>query len=480
MDATTEAEATPPHGHRLRLLRPVQLMRRGIDRRGSALFWIGVLAILLQFFITRNLVAVVWRDVNIRVHPATFIVFGCAVYALLSGVVPFHQRCRDAPTLVLFVFGIPLLAVYAAFFNGFSGTAFYIDSFWAPSLLAVLLEPASDKQKRLLGRILLFLIVMNVMIGLIESITHNNWFPFIMDDDGSKHSGEQAVDDFRANAFYGHPLTASLITSMGFFLLYRMNLRFIFAAPIFGVMMIGLLEFGGRTALGVTIIVSVVAAFYVFIAGIIRRDLKLDFVLAIIAGAIIIPLLVGVVVTQTTIADRIIDTLYFDDSAQVRTMQWAVLRWLSLKNWLFGIPLQELEILKFQIGLDANEDIENFWLLLFLNLGAIGFIAFLYLFGSFLIHIARFGGGMNGWLLMLSALVIDSGSNSLGQKSNDLFIEVAMLAAMAGFYRYTRQPRSRFAPQLKIPRIHSGISHDVLPPKERPGLSRNLRTLRRG
>jgi hypothetical protein len=164
-----------------------------------------------------------------------------------------------------------------------------------------------------------------------------------------------------------------------------------------------------------------------------------------------VPLLILVIVTQTSVADRIINTLYFDDSAQVRVTQWMVLNYLDLKNWLFGVPLADLEALKYQIGLDANEDIENFWLLLCLNLGMIGFVVFVVIFGCFLLHMARYGGGLNGWLLMVSALIIDSSSNSLGTKSNDLFIEVAFLMAMSGFKSYVRQPRApRYKPVVKF------------------------------
>ena len=406
----------------------------------SALFRWGVLAVLLQFFITKNVLDVVaGRDVNIRVHPASFVVLFAVLYAFLRGSISFHRYCRESPGLMLFVVGIPFLAFYAAYFNGFSGTAFYIDSFWSPCLLAVLLETGSDNQKRTLGRILIALVVFNALIGLIESVTYNNWFPFVGPDTDIKQV--QVQDDFRANAFYGHPLTASLITAMAFFLLYSMRMRFLYAAPIFVIMMVGLLEFGGRTALGITVVVSGLVAFYTLMIGIVRRNLKLDFVLAIVAAAIILPILVTIIVTQTTIADRIVDTLYFDGSAQVRTMQWVVLNYLTLRNWLFGVPLTELEALKYQIGLSGAEDIENFWLLLFLDLGGIGFVGFLVMFSAFLWHLARYGRGMNAWLLMFSALIINSSSNSLGSKSNDLFIEAAFLIAMSGYASYVRQPR---------------------------------------
>ena len=439
---------------------------------GSGIFVCAVFCILLQFFLTNNVVRVIaGHDVNIRFHPANIIMMFCAFYALASGAVPFHQRCRESPGLILFVFAIPVFAVYTAFFNGLSGAAFYFDSFWGAGLLAVALEGATDRQKRLLAKILLALVLLNVLFGLFESLTQNNIFPFVANDD-VKPAEIQATADFRANAFYPHPLTASLITGMTFFLLYVMQLRFLVLAPSFLLILIGLLAFGGRTALFVTLGMSGLAAFWVVMSGIIKRNLKLDVMGYILVAALVLPLVTAIIVTQTTIADRIVDTLYFDDSAQVRVFQWNILNYLSLKNWLFGVPLQELIALKYQIGLNAVEDIENFWLLLFLNLGAVGFVAFLSVLGTFLVHIARYGGGMYAWMLMLSALIIDSGSNSLGQKSNDLVIEVAFLMAMAGYKNYKRQTVRRVASTTLRT---DGLSRARIPPR----IVRGLRVLNR-
>ncbi len=354
-----------------------------------------------------------------------------------------------------FVIGIPLLALYVAHFNGLSGTAFYFDSFWSPALLALLLEPASDEQKRTLSKILLGVVILNVIIGLIESITHYNWFPFIPPVPELASKLAPVDDDFRANAFYTHPLGASLVTSLGIFLLYNMRLKLVIAGPIFALLMLGLLEFGGRTALAVTLLVSAMAAIYTLVSGLIRRDLKLDFVMTVVVAVVLLPILATFIITQTSIADRIINTLYFDGSARVRTMQWTVLNYLNLKEWLFGITLKDVEALKYQIGLDAVEDIENFWLLLFLNLGAIGFVVFLILFGGFLVHVARAGKGLNAWLLSLAAIAIDSGANSLGEKSNDLFMQVAFVIAMSGYAGYVRSP-AKIVARLRVGRTQDG------------------------
>ncbi len=425
----------------LRLLQP-NPARSSLPRAGSytGVFWWAVFAIFLQFVITVNLLDATGINVPLKVHPASIIVLFCVIYLLLRGDVPIQARFRESPGLMLFVFGIPLLGIYSIYFNGLSGSMVYIESYWSAGLLAISMESATDKQKRTLARILIALCVIDAFVGIYESLTYTNWFPLVLSPDLTEKLTNTDVD-FRANAFYSHPLNASLITAMAIFLIYSMRMRFIFAGPIFAVLLVALFAFGGRMALGVTLIVSAVFAIYNLLAGIIKRNLKLDFVVAILFAAIVIPIVIAIIVTQTTIADRIMDTLYYDDSAAVRTTQWAILGRLSMRNWLFGISMTDLEVLKYQIGLGTiDTDIENFWLLTFLNLGAIAFIPFLCLFGAFLVHLARRTGNLNGWLLMLSTLAIDSSSNSLGVKSNDLFVETAFLVAMVGFKGFVRAP----------------------------------------
>jgi hypothetical protein len=307
----------------------------------------------------------------------------------------------------------------------------------------LLLETATPQQRRQLGVILMAVVVLNVFIGLQESLRQQDWFPLVFDPDVDPDKVAAATNEFRAHAFYGHPLTASLITSMAIFLLYAMNLPMLWSSALFGVLLVGLFEFGGRAALGVTLLVSAATAFCILINGVVRRNLRLNFVVMIMVAVIAIPLLITFIVTQTDIAGRIMDTLYFDGSAQVRTTQWEVFRYLTLKNWLFGISHDDLNVLKYQIGLGGAEtDIENFWLLLLFDLGAIGFVVFLFVFGAFLYHLGKFAGNKYGWLLIFITVVIDSGSNSLGVKTADLFLQVAFIVAVSGYTGYERPSRA--------------------------------------
>jgi hypothetical protein len=432
-------------------------------RYGSpALFWGVVSAIMLQLIFSANVLAVLGISVG-NIHPATFILVICAVCSLAQGVVPLSRRFRETPSLMLFVLGIPLLTLYSIYFAGFNGSTVFIETFWSAGLLALVLEPTTAKQKRRLATILIALVLVNVLVGLQESLTHTELFPINYEGaDASFPAATEIVDDFRAHAFYSHPLSASLVTSMAFFLLYTMRLRLVLAAPIFCTMLVGLLAFGGRTALVVTSLVSVATALYLLLTGILKRNLSPGFALSILTAAVAVPIILVVIVTQTTIADRIVDTFYYDGSAEVRMTQWEIFNRISLSNWLFGISKQDLAVLKFQIGLGGRDtDIENFWILIFLDLGLIGFSVFMTIFLGFVVHMARRTGSMYGWLLVGSAMVIDSTSNSLGVWSNDLMLEVAFLIAMAGFRDFVPRRVMRMERLVSMVRQESFASNGL-------------------
>jgi hypothetical protein len=224
-------------------------------------------------------------------------------------------------------------------------------------------------------------------------------------------------------------LTAALTTSMAMFMLLRMRMNGLVKAGLFTALLVGLLSFGGRAAIGTTLIILGVVALVVLVRGVARRDLSLVSVGAIMAALVIVPLLMLVLVTSTDIGARIPTHMYMDDSADVRTMQWVALDHLNL----YGVPPDRLGVLKYQIGLGSDTTgIENFWLLMFVSLG---FVVFVISLGMFIVHLGRTAGHPLGRMLMPGAILIDSISNSLGRKSVDLLFMAACMIAMAGYLR---------------------------------------------
>lgn len=459
----------------LRTLAPNPPARiRAPYRTARVIFACVVIALLYHLFMGSNVIRVLTggEAPNLRFSPAGILMLLAVLYALIKGPLSFHALCRQWPGLVIYFCAIPVFMIYTVLFNGFSGAAFYFDSFWAPAFMAIAMKYLSPRQQRVIARLLLSIVVLNIVFGLVESATRDNIFPFVNDSALDAREIERtlaSVEDFRANAFYSHPLTASLVTAMGLFMAFAMRLSARTMAAVFVLIFLGLLAFGGRTALVIAGAGACLTGISIVLGGLLRRTLKPGTIGYIMLAVLVMPLLLGYVITQTSIAERIVDTFYMDDSAEVRVIQWQVLGYLDLKNWLFGVPMQELLALKYQVGLYDAIDIENCWLLIFLNQGAIGFIAFLVVLGVFLVHIARYPGGLYAWGLMLTGLIIDSGSNSLGVRSSDLVVETAMLMALAGFRHY--QPAVRM--RLAVPRQSVLLRPDssrLLAPRPVPAL----------
>ena len=351
---------------------------------------------------------------------------------------------RATPALASFMMLILFCAFYSVVNVGLSGAAVYIESYLSAGLLAIVLEGGTDRQKRALAWCIIGFIVVSIVISIGEGATQSH---LIAPHFGNESSKEMVMDaeDFRGAGLFGHPLTAALATSMATFMLLRMRMNGLLKATLFTIFLIGLLSFGGRAALGTTAIMLAIATLVVVVRGVVMRNLSMGFVGMIAAAALILPPLMLIVVTSTDIGGRILTHLYLDDSAEVRNLQWLVLQHLNLHDVLFGVSMDRLNILKYQIGLGADTtDIENFWLLMFLNLGAIGFVVFLIALSLFLIHLGRTTAHPLGWMLLFAAILIDSTSNSLGRKSVDLFFMAACMIAMTGY--------SRTAPAVFRPR----------------------------
>jgi hypothetical protein len=376
----------------------------------------------------------------VKLHPGTYLVALAACMALFlerpagSGLIRFF---RKTPALALFNVLILFCAFYSIANVGFSGAATYVESYLSAGMLAVAMEPGTDRQKRTLAWVIIGFCVLSVFLSIYEGAVQAHLIPLSAGDDADPAKAlQQDAEDFRGAGLFAHPLTAAMVTAMAVFLLLKMRMNRLLQAGLFTLLIVGLLSFGGRAALGTTLMLVLLATVAAVLRGLVRRDLSLGFMAAVAAGAVLLPALLVMLVRSTDIGDRIVSHMYYDDSIDVRNIQWRILAHLNMHDVLFGVPPDRLDVLKYQIGLAAEStDIENFWLLMFLNLGAMGFGLFLVALGLLLLHLGRRVSHPLGWLLLLAAILIDSTSNSLGRKSVDLFMMTACMVAMTGYAR---------------------------------------------
>jgi hypothetical protein len=423
-------------------------------------FPLGFAAVVAHFLISGNLLFLLGVDYVsaggnplVKLHPGTFLAAAGAMLVLLGGgrADGLRRMYQETPALAVFMTLIPVCAIYSVVSVGFSGVGVYVESYFAPGLVVLALCTGTPRQLRILGYTVLAFALVNVVISVGESLTQTHMIPMqIGDVDMEKMQAQADADDFRGAALYDHPLTGALVTALSVFMLLGMRLPMIVAAPCFTLLLVGLLAFGGRAAMGVTIALVVIGTAATLMRGLATRRLSGSFLAALCGGLLVLPPIMVFLVTSTDIGARIMSHLYVDDSAQVRNIQWDVLGLLDMRDMLFGVSLERTAVLKTQIGLDAaTTDIENFWLLMFLNLGIIGFLVYLVAFFSFLFHLGRRVRNPLGWAMVLGAVLIASTSNSLGRKSSDLvFLAVCMLP-LIGFAEVARHRvvalRPRFA-----------------------------------
>jgi hypothetical protein len=403
-------------------------------------FPLGSVAVVLIFALPGSLLTYlgVYSDAPggnplTKFHPATYVAVLAAWFALYGarhggGVTGLF---RERPALAWAVVLILISMVYSGLSTAVGKPALYIETYLAPALLLIALETGTERQLRILGYAILAFALMNVAFSVLEGQTQTHYLPL---SSALELKYDKGVDEFRGQALYGHPLTGALVTSLVLFLALGMRLRPWVALAVVGGLFTGLMSFGGRNALFTTVIVVTAAALFQLSAGLVTRRLSVGFLAAFIAGSLLLPVFFVVLTSMTDIGQRIMTHLYLDDSAEIRVIQWSVLDFMNSHDVLFGMSFDRIDLMKAQLGFTKpGMDIENCWLLMFLNLGVFGFPLLVGGLFLLLLHQGQRTNTPIGWLIVTAALLICSGSNSLGQKTPDLVFLAAIVTALGGF-----------------------------------------------
>lgn len=408
------------------------------DNLGRLSFGLTVAALLARMLISANTLLNLHIDyASAGGNPVIKIHLGTYLAALALGVTLvesgdarawLRRYVRSAAGNIIFMIMIVFCIVHMLLSVGKSGAAVYIDSFLCAGLVAMLIEHASIRQRRILAWVYLGVTSANVLVGVMETLTQSHLIPYASAD-LAKFEGQES--EFRGVALHDHPLSAALVTMLGVFLLLQMRPRALVLIPLFLLHLLGLVAFGGRTALGVTAItLSMLGAAYL-VRESATRQLGAKAAASALLAATLLPILGWYVLTQTPIGVRINGRLFFDESAAARNQQWAVLNMLPFEYLLMGTPLDASMDYSFQLGM---VDFENFWLASFIALGIIGSTYFLLGFIPFMIHLWRIAPFF-GRVMLVTSVLVASTSSSLARKSSLLVTMTGMILASTAFAR---------------------------------------------
>jgi hypothetical protein len=459
------------------------------DVASSIGFTCGLIAVLLMFLLPGNLLSLLGIGYDspgsfpaFKIHPSTYL----TAFGLMATLLAVLQRKPVAGQAewrvpVIFILLTVACALCSFLSVGTAGASNYVDTFVAAGALAMILATGGTRQRRKLGYLILALVLVNVVISFWESVADTHLIPLQISAPDLRKSGGWDGINFRPAGLFGHPLQAACVTSMGVFLLLAMRLGPWLSAATFGLLAAGLFSFGGRGALLVTFSTLVVAGVIFLLMTLARRALTPRILSGTLLAVLLLPPSLILLTSETNIGNRMVTHFYVDDSALVRAQQWDVLDLIDLREILYGTTREHVDQMEQQIGLRSQgSGIENPWLLLFLNLGIINLIPFLAGLSMFLVYLARRGGWPIGWLLVSSYIAIASTNNSLGVKTSDLSLLVAVVIAMSGFRNQTSAVSSESKLHLEPQPLRSGssqsrqlgLSPNVAPNGNRPLLQR--------
>jgi hypothetical protein len=359
-----------------------------------------------------------------KLHPGSYLAAAAMAARLTRGFRPLRNTWSliwDEPDLAVFLAVIVFCMTYATAITGAGNVIALMDSFLPAGMIGVALTGMTKVDAAWIKNLLRLLLLLNGCLALCEATAGNHLVPI----DPGLHERDL---DFRPTALYDHALTGSTATLLGLFLLPDPERRPMAAYAYGACMFAALLVFGGRVAL--LLAPLFMSCWYLSYLGqrvawrrLAPSHLAPVFIAVAAGGAVVCG------VMESGLGERLVAHLYWDPSARARLDQFQILAWLDGPQILFGSSrtdtLALIEPLRLEYGIDV---LENFWLLMFVSLGALCFPVFVVGMLALVRSLWRHSD-MPGRMMVTALLLAASASNSLGRKSTLLVLLVACVMA---------------------------------------------------
>lgn len=297
-----------------------------------------------------------------KIHVYSYLIFLMVALSLFTGKGYQYINCLEAlkPYWVVCLTCISFVIVYGLFRQGLSGMAYIVDTFLTPLLVIPLILMLTGEQKAKIITLLAWLLLLNSLIAIVE-FSQSSSFIFVE---------FSSFSHFRSPALLAHPLNNALITATLAPLL--MTKTRVPAILYFFIVLLSLFAFGGRGAMGIFIMASIIISLPV-IKQFLTQGIKMTqrkFAFYQLAFFCLI-LALAYALILTPIGDRILSKMSVGNSAQARFDVFLILEQLSFQEWIFGASAQFKSNIELLIG---QKTIENYligWIVSFGLLGAI-------------------------------------------------------------------------------------------------------------
>lgn len=347
-----------------------------------------------------------------KIHPAVYVMFLCGFVIYASVGLRFLPQERSEVRALLMLAGfLALIGAINILAGRGSSAGYVIDSYITTLLIGVLLYAMPHSWRETVGLLVIGAIVFNSAFMMVEFGLGRTLVPAALE-----------AAEFRPAGFLGTPLTVGVLNLATAVLIISLPINSFVKAGSVGLLALGILIAGARTAMLAT---SLVVPISLVLAAWQRRSGMSPGVtmIAILLVAIIAGPLIFIVANELGFLARF-QGGYIDDSAQTRIEIYRVFDYVSWREILLGSDLLELKrIVNDKLGIQFIESAIVFFVF---DFGLIGFIIFAALFGWLLYVLSR----RSHILLPLATLCflgLALTNNTLATKVPSLFAMLVML-----------------------------------------------------
>ncbi len=366
-----------------------------------------------------------------KIHPGSWLIFLSLVFLLTRLGNPLRDAARVLmlePVLSAMLLIDILVYAYTIIRGGTAGTAFMIETHLTAATTAVVMAFVPVRTARQAILIFIALATLNSFIGIAESLGRFRIFSY---DPSWSVMKEMS---FRSSALLGHPLVNAIFTLLALFITADARLKLWLKLPAVAIMYISLIPFGGRTAF---LFCTLSILFFCAIRAVdfYRKNSLTVMQTLLFAGAtLILPIVFFssiFVLLNTNMGDRLLHHAVWDESAGARVLALKALNLMTNEELIFGISHAQIDEIAVKIGLAIpTADIENPWLLLLMNFGAIFFVLWLLCTLAFVFRLLR-GQTLGPMLAVIGYYVVASTENSFGRKDVNYMLMAGFILCVA-------------------------------------------------
>ena len=373
-----------------------------------------------------------------KVHPATlfvFLSFFCFLLEQQNIIIKIINITENHKEYVFLLFVYILIFFYMATRSGFTGLAFLLDTHISTVLCAIILSYSSRQQSNIALNVFVILAIINSLIGIGEASTQTRIFEF-------DHNWEVLKEEhFRASAFLGHPLNNAIFTSMALFITLARDYNKITKSFIITILFISLVAFGGRAALGFSILAMTFISVIFIYKFLQARKYTVQQIFILIGVMIIAPICLIAILYLTinsNIGERIAEHNIWDNSANTRLLAFKAFDYMTSEEIFLGISPNRLTDIMYRMSLKYNlADIENPWIIMFMFTGGIIFPIWLLATCLFVYHLQH-KTPLIVKMVVIAYFVIASTANSFGRKD----VNYPIMVCLASCAKITTRKRA--------------------------------------